>query len=159
MRGQVMAATTNKFMSLLRMMDQKAQAMILLNSVMIPLCINSIKTNYFVEASIVSMTTAILSIFAAIVCIYPKRKRYRKGGGRDLNLLHFNDIGHMEKQDFLDQLLPAFNDTSKLAEIVVNDLYDTSRYSILPKYVWLKISYALFFFGNLTAIGVALSGM
>jgi hypothetical protein len=92
-----------------------------------------------------------LSIWAAIVCIYPKRK-YRKQGDRELNLLHFNDIGHMDKDEYLKQMLPRFNDLSKLAELVVNDLYDTSRYSIIPKFLWLKISYSFFGIGNLLAI-------
>ncbi len=62
----------------------------------------------------------------------------------------------MEKEAFVDQLVPQFNDTSKLAKLVVYDLYDTSRYSIVPKFVWLKISYAIFGFGNLIAIAFVL---
>lgn len=151
LRGQVMSATTNKFSVILRMLDQKAQVMILLNSFIIPLCIRSLENDKFHEAAVLSILTSLLSIWASIICIYPKRK-YRKKGDRDLNLLHFNDIGHMEKEDYFAQILPKFNDTSKLAELVVQDLYDTSRYSIVPKFLWLKISYALFGFGNLIAI-------
>lgn len=151
LRGQVMSATTNKFSVILRMLDQKAQVMILLNSFIIPVCLRSLENGKFQEAAILSIITSALSIWAAIICIYPKRK-YRKRGDRELNLLHFNDIGHMDKQEYIDQILPKFNDTSKLAELVIHDLYDTSRYSIVPKFLWLKISYALFGLGNLFAI-------
>ena len=156
MRGQVMSATTHKFMTVIRLLDQKAQVMIFLNSILIPVCIKALEQDGLRHAATISITTAILSILAAMICIYPKRP-YRKSGDRELNLLHFNDIGHMEKQDYIDQFLPAFNDPEKLAKIVVNDLYDTSRYSIQPKYLWLKVTYALFAFGNLSAIIVALS--
>lgn len=155
MRGQVMTATTNKFSVILRMVDQKAQVMILLNSFIIPVCLRSLENDKFQEAAILSILASVLSIWAAIICIYPKRK-YRKQGHRELNLLHFNDIGHMGQQEYIDQMLPKFNDTSKLAELVVQDLYDTSRYSIIPKFIWLKISYSFFWMGNVIAIAFVL---
>ncbi|MCB1783744.1 MAG: hypothetical protein KDI13_07075 [Alphaproteobacteria bacterium] len=158
MRGQVMSATINKFMTIIKLMDQKAQAMIFMNSVLIPVCIRSVETGSFPRAGTISIATAIISILAALVCIYPKR-RYRKHGHRELNLLHFNDIGHMKKEDYIDLFMPVFNDPSKLADTVINDLYDTSRYSILPKYMWLKISYGTFAFGNIIAIIVAFMHM
>ena len=155
MRGQVMTATTNKFSVILRLVDQKAQVMILLNSFIIPVCLRSLENDKFQEAAILSILASVLSIWAAIICIYPKRK-YRKQGHRELNLLHFNDIGHMGQQEYLDQMLPKFNDTSKLAELVVQDLYDTSRYSIIPKFIWLKVSYSFFWMGNVIAIAFVL---
>lgn len=159
LRGQVMSATVNKFTVILRMIDQKAQVMIFLNSLLIPICIRTIEEgSNFRDAAMVSVFTSIISILASIICIYPKR-RYRKYGHRDLNLLHFNDIGHMSKEDYLSQFLPIFNDTSKLAEAAACDLYDTSRYSIIPKFVWLKFSYAVFALGNILAIVMAFMGM
>lgn len=158
LRGQVMSATTLKLNNLIRMVDQKAQTMILLNTVLIPFCMQAYEAGYFARASAVCIITAILSIFSAIVCIYPKRK-YRKNKDRDLNLLHFNDIGHLEKQEYLDLFLPEFNDPSRLAKMVVSDIYDTSRNSIMPKFVWLKVSYGIFFFGNLIAIACAFASM
>ena len=62
----------------------------------------------------------------------------------------------MGQQEYLDQMLPKFNDTSKLAELVVQDLYDTSRYSIIPKFIWLKVSYSFFWMGNVIAIAFVL---
>lgn len=155
LRGQVMGATINKFTTVLRLLDQKAQVMIFLNSILVPMCMRALESDTYVAAATLSIITSLLSIIAAIICIYPKR-RYRKSGDRDLNLLHFNDIGHMEREDYMQQFMPAFNDVNKLAETVVNDLYDTSRYAILPKYVWLKISYGLFAFGNLLAVVLVL---
>lgn len=154
LRGQVMGTTTAKFMQVIRMLDQKAQIMILLNSILIPFCIRAYQENMFTHASVISIITSLLSISAAIICIYPKRK-HRKKEDPEINLLHFNDIGHMDRQEFVDMFLPEFNDPSRLANLVVNDLYDTSKNAIIPKYVWLKIAYGVFFFGNLLAIIVA----
>jgi len=157
-RGNVTAATINKFMVVMRMLDQKAQVMILLNSLLVPLCMNGLENPAYANAAIISIITSILSILAAMICIYPKR-RYRKTGDRELNLLHFNDIGHMDKQDYLDQVMPKFNDTRQLTELAIHDLYDMSRYSIIPKFTWLKISYAAFAVGNILAIIVATSSL
>lgn len=158
MRGQVMSATVNKFSVIIRLLDQKAQVMIFLNSIIVPVCLNSIDKSGLQDAAVISIITAVLSILAAMICIYPKR-RYRKSGDRELNLLHFNDIGHLNKDDYMNRFKEVLNSPEKLAETVVHDLYDTSRFSILPKYMWLKFSYATFAFGNIIAIIVAFLGL
>lgn len=155
MRGQVMSASVQKFTTILQLLDQKAQVMIFLNSILVPVCVNAVEKGVYEHAAVISIITSVLSILASIMCIYPKR-RYRKSGDRELNLLHFNDIGHLDKSYYLKSFMPIFNDPEKLAETVANDLYDTSRHAILPKYTWLKISYAIFAFGNITAIAVVL---
>ena len=68
-------------------------------------------------------------------------------------------MGRMKEEDFLKEFLPIFNNTSDLAEAAVKDLHDTSRRIILPKFRWLKISYAIFFFGNLIAISLTVLGL
>ncbi len=151
MRGQVMSATINKFMTIIRLLDQKAQVMIFLNSILVPMCLNALEHVTFRNAAMVSIVTALVSILAAMICIYPKR-RYRQSGDREFNLLHFNDIGHVSKDEYMEAFMPILNDPEKLAETVVHDLYDTSRHSIMPKYTWLKISYAVFSIGNILAI-------
>ncbi len=158
LRGQVIGATVNKFAIILRMIDQKAQVMIFLNSILIPVCIQAIEEGAFIEASKISIAAAVLSILSAMICIYPKRK-YRKSGDRRLNLLHFNDIGHLAEDDYMDRISLVLNDPSKLASAAAYDLYDTARFSIIPKFFWLKISYATFTIGNLLAIVVALYAM
>lgn len=157
-RGQVLSATVNKFSVIIRLLDQKAQVMIFLNSIIVPVCLNSLENPALQSAAVISIVTAVLSILAAMICIYPKR-RYRKSGDREINLLHFNDIGHLEHDDFMKRFKQVLNDPAKLAETAVHDIYDTSRFSIMPKYMWLKISYAIFAFGNIGAIIVAITSV
>ena len=150
LRGQIVTATINKNMIVVRLMDQKAQIMILLNSILIPMCINALAGPHWIPASI-CIVTAVLSIFFAIICIYPKRKHHTKDD-RNLNLLHFNDISRMEEDEFKSLMLPVLTDLNKLMEIAVHDIYDMSRYSLKPKIEWLKAAYKTFCFGNLIAI-------
>ena len=109
LRGQITSATMNKMMVIMRLADQKAQVLIFLNSILIPVCINEVEHELLRSAAIVSIVTAVLSILAAMMCIYPKR-RYRKSGHRDINLLHFNDIGHLDKDEFMERFMPVYND-------------------------------------------------
>lgn len=156
LRGQIGATCLDRLMKLVQLIDHKAQVMIFLNSIMIPVCINALEHETFKFSPMVSIITAVISILAAIICIYPKR-RYRKKGDPNVNLMHFNDIGHMEKDEYIDLFLPKFNNPQKLSEMVVNDIYDTSRYSIIPKLKWLKASYVTFACGNMLAICIAFS--
>lgn len=151
LRGQIVGATTLKFSRGIQLADQKAQALIFLNTILIPLALNWIDEPQFHTSALICIVAASCSILAAIICIYPKRKAGRTDKGT-LNYLHFNDIGHMSREEYLDAFLPIFNDPKLLAETAVKDLHDTARNSMLPKFFWLKVAYTIFFFGNLIAI-------
>lgn len=155
LRGQILTVTTQKFFNYVNLADQKAQVLIILNSVLIPVSINGLSIPYLHDAAIVSMMTAIASIYMAIVCIFPKRRSGRKPDG-SINLLHFGDIALMKEEAFLKEFLPYFNDLGGLAEIAAKDLHDIARRVIRPKFFWLKLSYITFFIGNFIAIGMTL---
>lgn len=150
-RGTVLSVTTQKFFNYVNLADQKAQVLIILNSVLIPVAINGLSIPNLHNAAIVSMLTGILSIYMAIVCIFPKRRSGRKPDG-SINLLHFGDIAPMKEQEFLDEFMPYYNDLGGLSKIVAKDLHDIARRVIRPKFFWLKLSYISFFIGNFIAI-------
>ncbi|MGH1397626.1 MAG: Pycsar system effector family protein [Alphaproteobacteria bacterium] len=151
LRGQIISATTVKFSRGVQLADQKAQALILLNSILVPLALNWIEKPEFHYPAIISIITAMCSILAAIICIYPKRKKGRREKNT-FNYLHFNDIGHMKRDEFMSEFMPIFNDAGKLAETAIKDLHDTAKNAMIPKFFWLKLAYATFFIGNLIAV-------
>lgn len=152
LRGQVLSVTTQKFYNYINLADQKAQALIILNSILIPVVLGwATKTGEFQISAVISVMTSVLSIMAAIFCIYPKRRHGKKPDG-SRNLLHFADIAQMREDEYLQAFNPVFNDLGLLAEATIKDLHDVARRIIRPKFRWLKLSYALFFFGNLMAI-------
>ena len=155
LRGQIISATTVKFSRGIQLADQKAQALIFLNSILIPVALNWIDKPEFHIPALICIATALCSILSAIICIYPKRKKGRSEKGT-FNFLHFNDIGHMKRDDFLEEFLPIFNDPAELAKTAVSDLHDTAQHSMLPKFFWLKIAYASFFIGNLCAVTLSI---
>ena len=155
LRGQVLSATIQKFMNFVNLADQKAQAMIILNSILIPFTLNWIGKPMFEIAATIAIVAAVASILSAIMCIYPKRRKGQKPDGT-YNLLHFGDIGRMREDKYLELFNPVFNDLDELSEAAVKDLHDMARRIIIPKFFWLKISYGSFFVGNVMAIAVAL---
>lgn len=150
-RGQVISTTTTKFFNYVALADQKAQGLIFINSILIPVAINWMSEPDFHNSSIICIFTSVLSIMAAMICIYPKRRKGKKPDGT-FNLLHFGDIGRMREAEFMEEFMPIFNEPSKLAEIAAKDIHDVARRIIRPKFFWLKLSYIIFFFGNLAAI-------
>lgn len=153
-RGQVMGMMIQKTSSFISLADQKAQAMIILNSILIPVALNWIEQPVFQISAAVAIVTAITSILTSILCIYPKRRSGKKNDGTH-NHFHFGDIGRMDEATYLKVFNPIFNERSRLAEETVKDLHDISRNILLPKYFWLKLSYKCFFIGNLIAIAIA----
>lgn len=153
-RGQVMGMMIQKTSGFISLADQKAQAMIILNSILVPVALNWIKQPVFQISAAIAIITAIISILMSILCIYPKRRSGKKGDGTH-NHFHFGDIGRMDEKTYLEVFNPIFNDRGRLAEETVKDLHDISRNILLPKYLWLKLSYKCFFIGNLIAIAIA----
>lgn len=156
-RAGTMSATTGKFFNYIKLADQKAQGLILLNSVLIPLALNWIERPLFHLPVIVTIVTGVFSIMMAIICLYPKSRKRKKN--TPPNLLHFGDIGRMKEQDYLDAFMPVFNDLPRLSEACARDLHDIASRIIRPKFYWLRLSYLIFFFGNVGAIGLTFYNM
>lgn len=154
-RGQLIGTTIRKFYNYVNLADQKAQGLIFLNTILIPVAFHWIEMPGYRIGALICITTAVISITAAMICIYPKRRAGRKPDGT-INLLHFSDIAQMKEHEFLDEFLPVFNDLSLLSEAAAKDMHDTARRIIRPKFFWLKFSYISFFFGNLAAVGATL---
>lgn len=150
-RGQIITTTIRKFYSYVALADQKAQGLIFMNSILIPVAMNWIEHPGYRVGALICIITAVFSIMSAMICIYPKRRAGRKPDGT-INLLHFGDIALLKEHEFLDEFLPVFNDLNLLSEAAAKDMHDAARRIIRPKFYWLKLSYLVFFFGNLAAI-------
>ena len=151
MRGQILSVTTQKLFNYINVCDQKAQMVIILNSIMIPLAISEINNPNFKIGATIAIITGVVSILFSILCIYPKRRKGRKPDGT-INHLHFADIGSLREEEYMASFHPIFNNKTRLTEEVLKDLHDVSRRILLPKFRWLKMAYITFFTGSLCAI-------
>lgn len=154
-RGTALTSTTQKLFNYVQLADQKAQGMIIVNSVIIPVAFGWVNKADFHAGAIISILTAVVSIFISIICIYPKRRTGKKPDGTR-NLLHFSDIGYLKEAAYLQAVNPIVNDPKRLTVAILKDIHDVSRRILRPKFFWLKLSYITFFCGNLIAVSVIL---
>lgn len=152
-RATILSSAVHRIYNLIGTVDQKAQGLIFLNSVIIPVAISRIDEPVFQVGAVIAIVTAVLSILASIICIYPKRRGGAKPDG-SINLFHFGDIGRMKEDEYLAAFMPVFNDTSRLSEEAAKDFHDISRRIMMPKMRWIKFAYICFFIGNSVALTI-----
>ena len=155
LRATLLASTTQRLYNLIGTADQKAQVLILLNSIIVPIAFSALSRHELEKVAILAICTAIYSILMSIFSIYPKRRRGHKPDGTR-NMLHFGDIGRMSEKEYLEAFQPIFNEPAKFSEEAIKDLHDISRRILLPKLFWLKLAYIGFFLGNFCAVILAL---
>lgn len=155
-RASILSATTHKLYRYISLADQKAMGLIIVNSAIIPFAMNGLDNlPGFKISATVTIITGVVSILMAIICIFPKRRVSNKSA-TEKNLLHFVEIANLSEDEFLDQFNPIYNDRGALGKAVIKDLYDVSNCVLAPKFWFLKISYIVFFVGNLIAISAFL---
>jgi len=154
-RASILSTTTRKLFGYIQLADSKAAGLIVMNSIIVPVALNGFDDDHFKVAATLAILTSVCSMFFAILCIFPQRT-LPQVGKRHFNILHFNDIGHMSQDEFLETINPIYNDPPEFAQAVLKDIHDISRRVLIPKFRLLKIAYGTFFLGNLAAITLVL---
>ncbi len=149
-RGSLLSTTISKHVNYVGLADRRAQGIITLNALLVPISLNGSQNPLFMYGAIVAIITALLSISAAFVSLYPKK--YNDNKHQHPDLLHFSQIQRLSEKQYLDHMNEALQDTSVLAEMASRDLYHISKRILHPKFQWLKISYSIFLCGNFIAI-------
>lgn len=153
-RGSVLSSTVAKNTALITSSDTRAQGLILLNSVLVPLAISGMKTNDLRAAALLSIVTALVTITLCIFCVYPKRLRSKVG---TMNILHYAEFSALDEEAYVRLMKELLNDKEKMAEAVVRDLYHLGTRIIAPKYLLLRIAYLTFLIGQLSAVLLAMT--
>ncbi len=146
-RGSILSTAITKHVQYLTSADARAQGLILLNSALIPLALNTISKTPFQSAAFLCLFTSIVTICLCIFSLYPKRLKL---GTK--NLLHYAEFSQMSENEFLLEMKAQFADKEKLAETAARDLYHLGSKIIAPKYFFLRLAYGVFLIGQLSAI-------
>lgn len=154
-RGQILSSTVRKLNNAIRLIDQKAQVMLIINSITIPIGLSWIQKEQFLYAAIAVILTAMWTMFFSIIAIYPRSRKVTKLRDKKLNrsnLLHWGDIWVMTEEEYLERARPIVNDVSLLTEACLKDIHDISRNVLRHKFFWIRFTYYSFFIGNIAAI-------
>lgn len=153
-RGSVMSSMIAKNTAMLTSSDTRAQGLILLNSVLVPLAIKGMENDAFRSAALLSILTSLITITLCIFCVYPKRLRSKSG---TRNILHYVEFSRISEDAFVGEMKNLFADKEKLAEAAVRDLYHLGSRILAPKYFFLRIAYVVFLVGQPIAALLAIS--
>lgn len=152
-RGSILSTTINKHVSYVAVADRRAQGIITINTILVPLALTGIQNEVFQFGAVICVITALLSITAAIFSLYPKRGSFHKKQNTiRFNPLHFSQIEGVSAEDYMNTMNEHMQDTSKLAELAAFDVYHLATNIVAPKFHWLKRSYFIFLIGNFLAL-------
>lgn len=154
-RGAVLSSTTSKFVQYISIADQRAQALIAINAVLIPIYLNALTHSQYFYGAILGIITAVLTIFIASYSLFPRRS-LRKRRAACTDRLHFTCMGNKTSDEFLREMQPYFNDTKALATIALEDVHFMASHILDPKYHWLKVSFLTFVIGNFFVVSIIL---
>lgn len=151
-RGSVITTQANAMLNYVNLADQKAQVMLFLNSLLLPVAINGLKADGQNLAYSIALATAFFTIFAAIMVVIPRGGRFIKRTKAN-NLMHFSNINRFPTfEAYTEAVYPVFNDTQKLSKEALKFIYDTSSLILKGKFFWLRLCYGTFLLGNFAAI-------
>jgi hypothetical protein len=152
-RGSILSTTINKHVSYVGVADRRAQGIITINTILVPLALAGIQNTVLQFGAVISIITALLSVTAAIFSLYPKRgSNLHKQSTIRFNPLHFSQIDCLSAEEYMAEMNKNLQDTSKLAELAAFDIYHLATVIVSPKFHWLKRSYFIFLIGNFLAL-------
>ncbi|MDF2379227.1 MAG: DUF5706 domain-containing protein [Candidatus Gracilibacteria bacterium] len=150
-RGSILGTTINKHVAYIGLADKRAQGIITINAILIPLSLNGLNNPMFKAGAIIVVLTAILSIATAIFSLYPRSYQHTHES-KTPDLLHFRKIASMSEAKYMEEMKKMTKTPNKLTELMIQDLYHISRIIVTPKYDMLKKSYFIFLVGNSLAL-------
>lgn len=153
-RGSVLSMCVSKHTSFITSADTRAQGLILLNTALVPLALSAMQTAELRTAGLLCALTALITITLCIFCLYPKRLPSKTGLP---NLFHYVEFSRLEESDFLERMGTIFADKEQLAQAALRDLYLLGSRIVQPKYAFLRLAYATFLLGQLTAALLAVA--
>ena len=156
-RTAVMASIENKHVQYIAMADRRAQGLLAMSSVLMPLALAKINTPECQFGMAVFGVGAVITIIAAVQCLAPKKPKHLDKHEHQ-NLLHFSGISKFTENEYLSTIAEAMNDTRRLSEEVARDLYHISNDILKPKFRWLRIAYSSFVIGICLGSGLVAHG-
>ena len=149
-RTGVLSSILDKHVRFIALADRRAQVMLAMYAFLIPLSLAGTKNPAWLPALIMCIVFALASACCAFLSLLPKR--YNAVENCDCQMLHFSGISRFSESDYMERMQAMLNDEDRLATAVTRDIYHISRDILKPKFLWVRISYLLFFSGSTLSI-------
>lgn len=161
---QMIRQTRAHHVSLSEMADKKANMMLTIASLMIPL---STRFLYDERSHLAAVTligfcviTIVMAAFAAMPKIKTGSKVYTKSdlNNTSFNLLFFGSFAGMSYSEYKNAMETMMNDSNAVYEIQVREIYTMGQYLAQKKYRFVQLSYLFFIAGVLISSSIYIVG-
>jgi len=152
---QMIRQTRAHHVTLSSLADKKANMMLTIASLMIPLSTGFLyeDRSHLAAATLIGfcVLTILLAAYSAMPKIKPANESEKKPdlNENSFNLLFFGSFVHMEYQDFADEMARMMNDHNHVYEAQLREIYTMGQYLAKKKYKFLQLSYYSFIVGIL----------
>ena len=155
-RGSALASIEQKHVQYVAMADRRAQGLLMIASILIPISLSRINQPECQIGVLVFLVCATISIVASILALMPKHYRKDKEGGD--YLLHFSGISQLSEKEYLEQMAAVTEDLSSLTREISRELYHISNDILVPKFRLLRIAYISFMCGIVVSVWLVVQG-
>jgi len=161
---QMIRQTRAHHVSLSSMADRKANMMLTIASLMIPLSTGFLYDDRSHLAAVTLIGFCVLTIVMAAFAAMPKIKTGKKPGTNSdieetsFNLLFFGSFASMSYSEYSDAMETMMNDSNAVYETQVREIYSMGQYLAKKKYRFVQLSYLSFIAGVLTSSSIYIVG-
>ena len=160
---QMIRQTRAHHVSLSLMADRKANMMLTIASLLIPLSIGFLydERSHLAAATLIGF--CVLTILLAAYAAMPKLKSDNNSETFDLedtsfNLLFFGSFVRMSYTEYKDAMQKMMNDPNMVYETQIREIYTMGQYLAQKKYRFIQFSYLSFITGVLTSSCIYIIG-
>jgi hypothetical protein len=149
---QMLRQTRAHHVQLSQMADRKANMIMTVASLLVPLSIRYIQMPQFRFAAFTMIgfciLTVVLSTYAALPKVrYKKKSVKQEAQNPSFNLLFFGSFSNMDYPEFKDAMEEVLNDHNRTYEVQIREIYTMGRYMDRWKYRFVRMAYLSFIAG------------
>lgn len=146
-RGSILASVESKLVNYVAIADRRAQGLLGIVAILIPVVLSRIETSYCREGVVVFVVFGFLTVVFCVMAMAPKHYRREKGSASANSIFHFSEMGMMDEHTYINRLRETLEDDSALAESMSRELFHMGKDVLKPKFKWLRLAYASFLIG------------
>ena len=160
---QMMRQTRAHHVQLSLMADSKANMILTVASLLIPLSIQYLNDPKFKAAATIMIAFCVLTVVLAAYAAMPKLKaeKFRdaapKVGSLSMNPLFFGSFVHMEYEHYEKAMEELMNDHNRTYQAQVREIYFLGQYLHRKKYLFVRLAYSAFICGAILSSTVYLT--
>jgi len=153
-RGTLLSTIISKQVTYVGLSDQRAQGIITLNALIIPICFQGLSNpKYFYGALIGIFTSCIVIVLATISILH---RQHKIDESNPFDPFHFSHISKLELDDYLERMRKEIIETNNLAQLAIRDIHYVASQVLERKFFWLRLAYLVFLVGVLSAVTTTL---